>query len=1806
MRTTVFILLLVWQTIPIFSQLLDRETVLQDERYIYNGLKTSEQYYNSSGLLEYKSSQFLFRDIKATCVGDFNNDGLNELGIIAVGNSINTQDYDSTKFQIHTMESKAYEVIDPDTSYSYYPNVHEQEGYEMPVTKFIKSIEEKEDSLGKTYMDTTWNILYPRTESNPIIRRYYQSHAWNYENFFAEAGNYAGNSDSNDEIVVLNRNSSASTLEITLFQNNNTSNQKWNYSFDKSTYSMPYSVLDNVNLQIDNLMYVLTEDFTSAMDNLILLSNDGTTLFIHRLQYNSSTNTWSLTYLSEHLQIEREKIKSAKYFKMSGSNNIALLYDEDPAQQQIFSLQGYNYSSSNIIYQCGKSNLDFEMLENVAAGDFNGDGDTQLALFINDDGSRAQKIYLMKKCDVCFYDYQFSLQYSTTNDLMMFNKNIMPFVEAVNYDYDVKGRDDLLCLYLEQDDNLHVIRNSPKQEMNSIIGWKSLPEFEENDYMLSVVSTDSTSQDSIPFLPIGPIAMRMISSSPTYLEDTYHKYGYYDDAYYVKMREVFNSVMPNRESFCDTYMEWGWHRRSYPMAGSTSDATYDFFINPDMGLKAYLDKAETFGYKVFPWLSNSQIHTYDAITLDDSATFKVKFNDFSDSGDLPEYIDKIVNNPDIINHTAVAAWFLSDESTNIPARTGTHPFYYKPHFERTINSDYPGPGMITQDFYRNINNNFFNVFREKSDCPVMMNLKASPSNIPYLGSLPEALGIDHYTYTNSFSASDSTIITSQRYGQFVRGYSKDLYNNMVRNDLEYGFHMIQAWDTWDSPVYDTNYTTNERIYESGKYEAPSASFFRWSLFGSTIQGLRGQFTFIYGGTKENNLIHSRMFNTLKEFNYYYDWFVTKSKKNFITTDCARYTYSQRDTRSNDANTKEIDTDMYINDDIPIIVTSYSRDNELHSWPVSHTAYLPGLSDGTVYLLSPDYWANGVYEIIPSNYDGNFVEFTDTLHGRDIRIYAVGTLPPWEKPNEWISGEFGNSNQQQLVAYPIEQHDQNDPGSIDTLVRYHTVYQRPDANTGFTNIYYRRSAPISSSLPQNLIEWEEEHLLSDRIYTTNSIGKVRNEYYSNCTICDRDLPLLSSCNPSLIVRWDEESRKPLVYIAFNTRLAPFEDIVHCQNNGAKAGTGTNIIAECKFSANEEVQIITPAFQIATYGGEFSEYGNPVINASAFGNYYSWADSQDGIVIAFKGTGKDNHCFKHEIDSLSLRALNDPYSVALHPSVNPYSRTTEGHNNVSVVWQEKPSGSSDNEYNIYYTRISNFSPVYNSNTHLQNYLTIDSCHAESHNIGLDYVKNILKLSTLWGTENHQFPVIYRGVELETEGWRRELDLHERIFWNSYDIPTENNTIGFAYIDYIDSYDSQYGYVPNCRTYLGPWHIRGINKNLRNPVVVQGKMNQINSDVPFNIDGDSLIVLNFVELKSPESNSTIWQINSSYFGLLYDNNYKLIQTDFTKFASEEYEGNFNSHRRRFAKPVIGYGNNPQLSAMPFMTGKHSWSLNRRLFQVGREPYTEIVPSYEHFAKATVEDETEHHLVGFAFKNDKLCVVSRIAIVNEETGDYQKLFYYPSVEQDTIYSSFFDINPDDDLVFYSHKDFDNNRVKLYLKLQGSEELIHIPVNKSINHQFTKLKYGFSDQLTKAQFVLVPKSPDYWIYKEMVLGGLPELDEETTTSPKMLFTDNDKTVLDVSSQAELFQVKAYPNPTFDGKMNLKIASNVTDQCLKSVVYQITDLNGKILDTFTANSADILHLDLGKYESNILIITAKTTDDCSNKTIESTVKVIVE
>lgn len=68
---------------------------------------------------------------------------------------------------------------------------------------------------------------------------------------------------------------------------------------------------------------------------------------------------------------------------------------------------------------------------------------------------------------------------------------------------------------------------------------------------------------------------------------------------------------------------------------------------------------------------------------------------------------------------------------------------------------------------------------------------------------------------------------------------------------------------------------------------------------------------------------------------------------------------------------------------------------------------------------------------------------------------------------------------------------------------------------------------------------------------------------------------------------------------------------------------------------------------------------MINASYGGNYYTWSDSVNGICVGYKEP--DSTCFT--IDTICINWTNN--NMAMHPSLNSYSRIELGENECALV-------------------------------------------------------------------------------------------------------------------------------------------------------------------------------------------------------------------------------------------------------------------------------------------------------------------------------------------------------------------------------------------------------------------------------------------------------------------------------------------------------------------------------------------------------------
>lgn len=264
-----------------------------------------------------------------------------------------------------------------------------------------------------------------------------------------------------------------------------------------------------------------------------------------------------------------------------------------------------------------------------------------------------------------------------------------------------------------------------------------------------------------------------------------------------------------------------------------------------------------------------------------------------------------------------------------------------------------------------------------------------------------------------------------------------------------------------------------------------------------------------------------------------------------------------------------------------------------------------------------------------------------------RMFKVQVL----HPDKNVYGYLYHSNQNKLVAYP----DLDSNGNETSAYRYYlTYYNRkiPDS-LGRTAVYFRRSKPISKDCLEENMVWEQELLVSDSVL-----------------IDDNDVVARSCDFPSIVVRKDTNGVLK-AYIVYS-----------CYKKNDKS-----MIAETTLDLDNLDYSQKPiGIELSEYSGlDRGSWGNPVINASSNGNYYSWSDTTAGIVAAWKSP--NDIYFNNPNSKISFK-YNDNLGSGInaqHPSLNVYSHLDSLEDNCSLVWEEHSISPSAYREDILYTRL-----------------------------------------------------------------------------------------------------------------------------------------------------------------------------------------------------------------------------------------------------------------------------------------------------------------------------------------------------------------------------------------------------------------------------------------------------------------------------------------------------------------------------------------
>lgn len=511
-------------------------------------------------------------------------------------------------------------------------------------------------------------------------------------------------------------------------------------------------------------------------------------------------------------------------------------------------------------------------------------------------------------------------------------------------------------------------------------------------------------------------------------------------------------------------------------------------------------------------------------------------------------------------------------------------------------------------------------------------------------------------------------------------------------------------------------------------------------------------------------------------------------------------------------------------------------------------------------------------------------------GKFFRVEAIPASGATE-----ARGFLDHSNQRKIVAYPkaVRIDTITDPNSprkylrttYGDTVRYHMVYhRRPTATTttdsGPVSVFYRRSLPVHmskdtianalSAFDAGTLQWEDEILISDAL----------TDVVTSTTPTNRGQ--LSCAYPSLVVRTDSTVTTPRkmlsrVYIVYGCECQDETARWQILISEAVLPADSTRTVQAAYHTGTPPNVIARTYPLAA--GRLENWGTPMINASATGNFYCWPNPSSGIDFGFK-LPDQTWFVTNQQGSVHAR----PGKIATHPSLNTYSRLYLGEEDASLVWQEGDSTTPSVGKFIFYTHLIHataypFAPHYDLNTggpaNRDLVTTIPLVDGADNRIALLTDTNVV-MNDSNVRAIHAFPVVYRHLSdweaASTDSLytlRPVNNKADRIYWQTqkYYPAAGKWRITRRPVDVREWHTVNTAMHDRVWT-MAPHYIFDQANNLLGPDVTQGTQWGDPSSNPLNSApwyGDSSAVLNFWSEASSSSTPDIWhmQYGWNYYG-------------------------------------------------------------------------------------------------------------------------------------------------------------------------------------------------------------------------------------------------------------------------------------------------------------------------------------------------------
>jgi hypothetical protein len=607
----------------------------------------------------------------------------------------------------------------------------------------------------------------------------------------------------------------------------------------------------------------------------------------------------------------------------------------------------------------------------------------------------------------------------------------------------------------------------------------------------------------------------------------------------------------------------------------------------------------------------------------------------------------------------------------------------------------------------------------------------------------------------------------------------------------------------------------------------------------------------------------------------------------------------------------------------------------------------------------------------------------------------------------------------------------------------------------------------------------------------------------------------------------------------------------------------------------------------FGSNREEWGNPTINASYGGNYYSWSDSsarfpnKTQIVSAWK-TPTATYFQNSNKDSVSFFLwiyYGFKYHYLFkHPSLNVYSNIDKNEDNCALVFQTEyldapnsnPSNYSGGQ--IFYTRLRRTA------SGLKHYLPI---RFNSNDIPVDTANCVTSIT------NHQnysgyfnaFPIVIRNLGDYRTISKIAPNRSDRIYWQT------SKTLGGLKTKYLETraiglYDSS-----NIGLRLIEHATTSIKKDyqwLQQPNINNGYAITDSGEIV----GQQLL-LNFTASaidSQPSSSSQIWQFPHYLYSLL---------TEDVKLTSNPLS------QRMFS------GQQPHLSMhRNFDNSIYRIWKNRRVYEYGSSSPPEILSSAKYFYKMVSQNEEEGDaLVGFT--NDSTLYYINLPLLDginlpihlPYTAINDSIYetYYERYETDTLYSSWFYVGDEAQLEFKCYG-YDTSRVAMKIHQQNTANYIDLSLpayttdSTGILREFTLYNgQGFNYRL---EFTKRDTTAHY--SEQIILDGLP-VPDTMRKSTAMFGIPIDLQGQSYHNQGNRLKLNVFPNPTDD---NIYATVYLPIEMIKSrsgLIIKVFSTLGFELYRQEVRSGETLSIDTRSYPPGAYFIRADEKIDSFDK-----------